>query len=365
MVIPEESSRWDFFVSYTEADKAWAEWIAWQLETEAGFKVLIQAWDLVPGAHSMTQMGVGIRGSDRTLAVLSHAYLHSVYEQAEWQAAYRHDPGGVARKLIPIRIEECPHPGLLDGVVSFDLFGLSVDQARARLFTNIQSALKGRGKPDSEPIFPGQIVPPAHSTRQHPRPQQSLTGRKPFFPGTSAPVEPEAAPSVEQGSRWWPTAHRKGIAAAAVGAVLIGAGGYQMFHQPAGQPSQAQTTPTMSATPDRTSSPSPAPLTIGLSVSPRSGSSSAIFTVSGSCPEVGGQVDIEWDDNLGTLYPAPTCTDTHHYSQPYSPKNGQLDWDTPAGDVTYIKVTPGPHQIKAYDAIHHQYTSDAVSYTVS
>lgn len=25
----------DFFVSYTSADRAWAEWIAWQLETRA------------------------------------------------------------------------------------------------------------------------------------------------------------------------------------------------------------------------------------------------------------------------------------------------------------------------------------------
>lgn len=30
----------DFFVSYTGRDKAWAEWIAWQLE-HAGFRVLI------------------------------------------------------------------------------------------------------------------------------------------------------------------------------------------------------------------------------------------------------------------------------------------------------------------------------------
>ena len=27
----------DFFVSYTSADRAWAEWIAWQLEAE-GYK---------------------------------------------------------------------------------------------------------------------------------------------------------------------------------------------------------------------------------------------------------------------------------------------------------------------------------------
>ncbi len=46
---------WDFFVSYTSADRAWAEWIAWQLE-KAGYRVLIQAWDFVPGAHWMTRM---------------------------------------------------------------------------------------------------------------------------------------------------------------------------------------------------------------------------------------------------------------------------------------------------------------------
>ena len=38
------SDKWDFFVSYTQADRAWAEWIAWILE-EDHYRVLIQAWD--------------------------------------------------------------------------------------------------------------------------------------------------------------------------------------------------------------------------------------------------------------------------------------------------------------------------------
>jgi TIR domain len=41
-------SGWDFFVSYTQADRGWAVWIAWLLE-EAGYRVLVQAWDMVPG----------------------------------------------------------------------------------------------------------------------------------------------------------------------------------------------------------------------------------------------------------------------------------------------------------------------------
>jgi hypothetical protein len=44
------AATFDFFVSYTQADKAWAEWIAWELE-EHGERVLIQAWDFVPGSN--------------------------------------------------------------------------------------------------------------------------------------------------------------------------------------------------------------------------------------------------------------------------------------------------------------------------
>jgi hypothetical protein len=45
----------DFFVSYTSVDRAWAEWIAWQLEAD-GYQVVFQGWDFMPGydwAHGM------------------------------------------------------------------------------------------------------------------------------------------------------------------------------------------------------------------------------------------------------------------------------------------------------------------------
>ena len=41
----------DFFVSYTSADRAWAEWIAWQLDGD-GYQVIVQAWDFTPGRSS-------------------------------------------------------------------------------------------------------------------------------------------------------------------------------------------------------------------------------------------------------------------------------------------------------------------------
>jgi TIR domain/NB-ARC domain len=145
---------WDFFVSYTQADRAWAEWIAWILE-EDGHRVLIQAWDFVPGSNWVQGMQAGTATAGRTIAVLSPAYLDSQYGNAEWQAAWAADPGGAGRKLLVTRVQEAPRPGLLGAVVSVDLFGLAEAGARARLRTMITAALAGRAKPGTVPVFPG------------------------------------------------------------------------------------------------------------------------------------------------------------------------------------------------------------------
>jgi hypothetical protein len=156
-------SRWDFFISYTKADLNWAEWIAWQLE-DSGYQVLFQAWDFVPGSHWTVRMGQGIREAEHTLAILSNEYMSSVYGDAEWRAAYGSDPRGFARKLIPVRVEDCPRPDLLGAVVSFDLFDLSLTAARDRLINQIQTALMGRAKPTAEPPFPGRLGPIQHQS---------------------------------------------------------------------------------------------------------------------------------------------------------------------------------------------------------
>jgi hypothetical protein len=104
------AAKWDFFVSYTQADRAWAEWIAWQLETD-GHQVLIQAWDMVPGTSWTHRMHEGVQHASRTIAVLSAAYLESVFATAEWEAAWRDDPLGEQRKLLVFRVADCDRPG--------------------------------------------------------------------------------------------------------------------------------------------------------------------------------------------------------------------------------------------------------------
>jgi TIR domain len=79
-----------FFVSYAAADRAWAEWIAWQLEA-AGHHAIVQAWDFRPGENFVVNMRQALDSSDRTLAIVSAAYLKSVYGSDEWTAALGDD----------------------------------------------------------------------------------------------------------------------------------------------------------------------------------------------------------------------------------------------------------------------------------
>jgi hypothetical protein len=145
----------DFFVSYSSADKAWAEWIAWQIE-EAGHSTEVQAWDFRPGHdwdHAMREAAERCR---RTIAVLSPDYLASVHATTEWRIVERRDPKGKMGRLVPVRIQECAPKGPLKTRVWIDL--LSLDEAAAR-HTLLAGLSECRAKPSRPPAFPGRAAP--------------------------------------------------------------------------------------------------------------------------------------------------------------------------------------------------------------
>src|SRR5215471_7799584 len=98
----ETPGRRDFFVSFNSADRAWAEWIAYELE-EAGYTTFFQHWDFLPGSNFVLQMHAAASRADKTIAVLSQDYLDGLFTQPEWSAALVQDPTGAQRKLIPVR----------------------------------------------------------------------------------------------------------------------------------------------------------------------------------------------------------------------------------------------------------------------
>lgn len=167
----------NFFISYNRADRGWAEWIAWQLE-EAGYRVVLQAWDFRPGGNFVQEMQEAAAGSERTIAVLSPDYLTSSFAAPEWHAAFAQDPTGQRRTLLPVRVRECEPKGLLSQIVYIDLVGLSEAAAKKTLLEGVK---RERATPETAPEYPGAA----------PR----AVARKPRFPG--------ALPSI------WNVPHRQ------------------------------------------------------------------------------------------------------------------------------------------------------------
>ncbi len=176
----------DFFISYNSADESWAEWIAWQLE-EAGYSVMIQAWDFKAGQNFILEMQRAAIECQTTIAVLSENYLHALFAQPEWASSFVLDPTGEKRKLIPIRVQPCDLTGLQKAIIHIDLVGLEKEDAKNRLLTKIRQE---RTKPTKEPLFPGSPKGPDRTTSKEPKfPGLERTAIKGLRPYTAEDAE--------------------------------------------------------------------------------------------------------------------------------------------------------------------------------
>ncbi|HEX3961162.1 MAG TPA: FxSxx-COOH system tetratricopeptide repeat protein, partial [Trebonia sp.] len=150
--------RRDFFVSHAGADRAWAEWVAWQL-IDAGFTVELDAWDWPVGQNFVLAMSDALGRCERVLGLFSAAYFdRSRYTTEEWSAALLHGPGRDGGRLVPVRVEDMPAeslPQVLRPLLFCDLFGKDAAEARRSLL----EAVKGPARPDGEPAFPGPAGP--------------------------------------------------------------------------------------------------------------------------------------------------------------------------------------------------------------
>jgi hypothetical protein len=106
----------DFFVSHAREDRAWAEWVAWQLE-QAGYSVELDVWDWAVGRNFVTAMSDALDRCDRVVALVSSAYFDRFrYTTEEWSAAVVHVLGLGEDRLVPVRVEEVP-PGEMPAVL--------------------------------------------------------------------------------------------------------------------------------------------------------------------------------------------------------------------------------------------------------
>jgi tetratricopeptide (TPR) repeat protein len=144
----------DFFISYTSADAAWAEWIAHTLEAN-GHTTVLQAWDFRPGENFIERMNQALAQAKRVLAVASPAYFHSEYGRDEWTAALVRDRGQPDRLLL-VRVAPVQLPPVLANRIYIDLVGLDQPAAAKALLAGVTP---GRARPTDRPAFPEERFP--------------------------------------------------------------------------------------------------------------------------------------------------------------------------------------------------------------
>jgi hypothetical protein len=139
----------DIFVSYTSSDRDWAFWIGHELEA-LGHSAHIHEWEISAGGDIMKWMEERHRAADHILCVVSTAYLGKPYSSLERRAAQWAAVDKRPNFAIPVFIEPCEAPILLEPIKRCDLHGLNEEDARARL----RAFLAPAAKPPPGP-FPG------------------------------------------------------------------------------------------------------------------------------------------------------------------------------------------------------------------
>jgi hypothetical protein len=166
----------DFFISYHQADSAWAEWIAWQLN-EAGYSTFLLSRDLEAGSNFVSEMDRAMKQSARTVALLSPDFLDSEFTRQEWAAALLADPTDELPKLLPIRIREGELKGPWLSLTIIDLVGLSEQDATAVLLDGIRRShprLVDTDEAEKRSIEPVPFPIPAPASTTEPSQQRVI-----------------------------------------------------------------------------------------------------------------------------------------------------------------------------------------------
>jgi tetratricopeptide (TPR) repeat protein len=140
----------DIFISYTSSDRDWAFWIAHELEA-LGHAAHVHEWEIPAGGNIMAWMEQRHDTADHILCIISKAYLAQPYSSLERQAAQWAAASERPGFALPVFVEACKAPTLFAHLKRCDLYGLSEQDARARL----KAFLAPAGKPTQRAAFPG------------------------------------------------------------------------------------------------------------------------------------------------------------------------------------------------------------------
>ncbi|NEQ50565.1 MAG: toll/interleukin-1 receptor domain-containing protein [Leptolyngbya sp. SIO3F4] len=106
----DDTYKYDVFISYSTADKAWVRGELLTRLQNAGLKVCIDFRDFRRGAPTVTEIERLIEASARTLLILTPAYLESQWTEFETLLLQTFDPTNRELRLLPLLKEQCELP---------------------------------------------------------------------------------------------------------------------------------------------------------------------------------------------------------------------------------------------------------------
>lgn len=134
------------FVSHAGRDRAWAEWVSWEL-TQAGYRVELALWDWEAGENFVEKMRDALDRCDVMVALFSLAYFEPQrYTSDELTAVF----AGDRARVVPVKIEQVTPPALYRQMISVSIYSLPPAEARSRLI----NAVAGPARPSQAPPYP-------------------------------------------------------------------------------------------------------------------------------------------------------------------------------------------------------------------
>jgi|GEM_PF-1646487 len=129
----------DVFISYTSADQAWADWLAWVLE-EHGYTVDGESLENGPHSSFVEVVQQGVQQYRRVMLILSPALLK--VDAATPSGLGTVNMGSMRHYLIPAKVEDCEPMGYLGLVAGINLAEKTEVEAEQTLLGAMQAILR-------------------------------------------------------------------------------------------------------------------------------------------------------------------------------------------------------------------------------
>lgn len=113
--------QFDVYISHSPEEREWVDaWLLPRLE-EAGLRVYVDYRDSLAGAPRANNIERAMKGSRRTVAVVTPAWVASEWNLFEDALVRSLDPAALRRRLIPIKLKACGLPESLAALEGLDL----------------------------------------------------------------------------------------------------------------------------------------------------------------------------------------------------------------------------------------------------